>query len=146
MFIHVLWSSRELSEFTHTHTHNITKGDSKCLNPINAWRQNSLLENVPIFKDNSQPKIILIPFKLSIYLGCLMYIKASVNSYWCAHTDCDPMHYSVHGILQARILEWVAIPFSRGSSQPRDWTQISRIVGRFFYQLSHKGSPAHNQR
>ena len=35
-------------------------------------------------------------------------------------TLCDPMDYTVHGILQARILEWVAIPFSRGSSQPRD--------------------------
>ena len=39
---------------------------------------------------------------------------------------------SVHGILQARILEWVAIPFSRGSSQPRDQTGVSQIVGRFF--------------
>ena len=38
----------------------------------------------------------------------------------------------VHGILQARILEWVAIPFSRGSSQPRDRTQVSRIAGGFF--------------
>ena len=35
------------------------------------------------------------------------------------------------GILQARMLEWVAFPFSRGSSQPRDWTQVSRIAGRF---------------
>ena len=42
------------------------------------------------------------------------------------------MHYTVHGVLQARILEWVAFPFSRGSSQPRDWTQVSRIAGRFF--------------
>ena len=42
-------------------------------------------------------------------------------------TLCDPMDYTVHGILQARILEWVAFPFSRGSSQPRDWTQISHI-------------------
>ena len=42
------------------------------------------------------------------------------------------MDYTVHGILQATILEWVAIPFSRGSSQPRDWTQVSRIAGRFF--------------
>ena len=47
-------------------------------------------------------------------------------------TLCDPMDYSVHGILQARILEWVAFPFSRGSSQPRDQTQVSRIAGRFF--------------
>ena len=46
---------------------------------------------------------------------------------------CDPtMGYTVHGILQARILEWVAFPFSRGSSQPRDRTQASRIAGRFF--------------
>ena len=39
---------------------------------------------------------------------------------------------SVHGILQARILEWVAIPFSRGSSQPKDWIQVSCLAGRFF--------------
>ena len=45
---------------------------------------------------------------------------------------CDPMDYTVHGILQARILEWVAFPFSRGSSQPRDQTQVSCIAGGFF--------------
>ena len=45
---------------------------------------------------------------------------------------CDPMDYLVHGILQARILEWVAVPFSRGSFQPRDQTQVSHIAGRFF--------------
>ena len=39
-----------------------------------------------------------------------------------------------------RILEWVAFPFSRGSSQPRDWTQVSRIARQILYQLSHKGS------
>ena len=42
------------------------------------------------------------------------------------------MDYTVHGILQARILEWVAFPFSRETSQPRDWTQVSRIAGEFF--------------
>ena len=47
-------------------------------------------------------------------------------------TLCYPMDYIVHGILQARILEWVAYPFSRGSSQPRDWTWVSCIAGRFF--------------
>ena len=47
-------------------------------------------------------------------------------------TLCDPMDYTVPGILQARILEWVAFPFSRGSSQPRDRTQVSRIAGGFF--------------
>jgi len=44
--------------------------------------------------------------------------------------DCSPPVSSVHGILQARILEWVAIAFSRGSSSPRDQTQISCIAGR----------------
>ena len=42
------------------------------------------------------------------------------------------LQLTVHGIHQARILEWVAIPFSRGSSQPRNWTQVSCIEGRFF--------------
>ena len=43
-------------------------------------------------------------------------------------TVCEPMDCIVHGILQARILEWVAFPFSRGSSQPRDQTQVSHIA------------------
>ena len=46
--------------------------------------------------------------------------------------DCSLPGSSVHGILQVRILEWVAISFSRGSSQPRDWTQVSHIAGGFF--------------
>ena len=45
---------------------------------------------------------------------------------------CDPMAYIVHGILQARTLEWVAFLFSRGSSQPRDQTQVSHFADRFF--------------
>ena len=44
----------------------------------------------------------------------------------------NPMNYTVHGVLQARILEWAAFPFSRGSSQPRDQTQVSCIAGGFF--------------
>ena len=47
-------------------------------------------------------------------------------------TLCDPVDYTVHGILQARILECVAFPFSWGSSQPWDQTQVSRIAGGFF--------------
>ena len=47
-------------------------------------------------------------------------------------TLCNPMDYIVHGILQARILEWAAFPFSRGSFQPRDRTQVSRIASGFF--------------
>ena len=50
----------------------------------------------------------------------------------CDPVDCSPPGSSIHGILQARILEWVAISFSMGSSWPRDWTQVSRIAGRRF--------------
>ena len=46
--------------------------------------------------------------------------------------DCSPPNSSVHVILQARILEWVAISISRGSSRPRDWTQVSHVAGRRF--------------
>ena len=47
-------------------------------------------------------------------------------------TLCNPMDHTAHGTFQARILEWVAFPFSRGSSQPRVRTQVSHIAGRFF--------------
>ena len=50
----------------------------------------------------------------------------------CNLVDCSLPGSSVHGILQARILEWLAVPFSRRSLQPRDQTQVSHIAGRFF--------------
>ena len=50
----------------------------------------------------------------------------------CDHIDCSPPVSSVHGILQVRILEWVATPFSRRPSWPRDWTSVSHNAGRFF--------------
>ena len=46
--------------------------------------------------------------------------------------DCSLPGSSINRIFQARVLEWVAISFSRGSSQPRDWTQVSYIAGRCF--------------
>ena len=62
----------------------------------------------------------------------LKWIEVKVKVAQSCPTLCDPMDYTVHGILQARILEWVAFPFSRGSSQPRDRTQVSCIAGGFF--------------
>ena len=50
----------------------------------------------------------------------------------CNLMDCGPPVSSVHVILQVRILEWIAIPFLRGSSQSRDRTKVSHIAGRFF--------------
>ena len=59
-------------------------------------------------------------------------VSRSVMWTLCNSMDCSPPGSSVHGILQARILEWVAISSSRGSSQPKDWTQVSCITSRFF--------------
>ena len=56
------------------------------------------------------------------------------------------MDYTVHGILQDRILEWVAFPFSRGSSQPRDQTQVSNIAGRFFASWLTREAHIHTSR
>ena len=71
-------------------------------------------------------------------------VKESEFTQLCP-THCDPMDSSlpgssIHGIFQARILEWVAISFSRGSSPPRDLTQVSRTAGRLFTNLSYQGS------
>ena len=55
--------------------------------------------------------------------------------------DCSLPGSSVHGIFQARVLEWVAISFSRGSSWSRDQTRVSHIVRQMLYCLSHQGSP-----
>ena len=66
------------------------------------------------------------------------------NSLWptlCDSMVCRPPGSSVHGFLQTRIPEWVAISFSRGFSWLRDWAQVSCIAGRLYHNLSHQGSP-----
>ena len=61
---------------------------------------------------------------------------------FCDLTDCSPPGFSVRGTFQARILEWVAISFSRRSSLPRDWTPGSRIVGRRFTVWATRRTPS----
>ena len=67
----------------------------------------------------------------------LLVCEGEIESTQSCSTPCDPMDCSLpgsslHGIFQARILEWGAIAFSRGSSRPRDRTRVSRIPGRLF--------------
>ena len=64
--------------------------------------------------------------------GTRLIIRMKVKVAQSCPTLCDPMDYTVHGILQGRIPEWVAVPFSRGSSQPRDRNQASTTAGGFF--------------
>ena len=66
--------------------------------------------------------------------------KVKVKVTQSCPTLCNPVVYTVHGILQDRIVEWVAFPFSRGFSQTRDQTQVSTLKW-ILYQLSHNGSP-----
>ena len=72
---------------------------------------------------------------LGMFSEGFFYLEVQVTQLYL--TLCDPMDYSlpvssVHGIFQARVLEWVAISFSRRSSQPRDQTRVSHIAGRCF--------------
>ena len=91
---------------------------SKCL--LISWLQ-------------SPSAVILEPKKMKSATVSTVYIYTWVKEKVAQScpTLCDSMDYIVHGILQARILAWVAFPFSR-SSQPSDQTQVSHIAGRFF--------------
>ena len=79
-----------------------------------------------IWKIQKKPK----GWKGSIFISVPEKMKVKVTQ--LCLTLCHPMDYTVHEILQARILEWVAFPFSRGSTQPRDQDQVSHIAGRLF--------------
>ena len=72
----------------------------------------------------------------SVVCVCVCVLVTQSCLTLCDPMDCNPPGSSVCGILQARILEWAASPFSRRSSQPRDWTQVSYIVGRFLLSES----------
>ena len=93
-----------------------------------------------IFSDYSSLKVSI---KYCLYSLCctlhlcilfIYFFSESENFVYAQScpTLCDPLDYIVHGILQARILEWVAFPFSRGSFQPRSQMQVSWITGTFF--------------
>ena len=97
-----------------------------------------------------------------IVIFCLYYFSPMIYSSWlcewcftihwlllgevpqlcltlCNPMDCSLPGSSIHGIFQARVLEWVAVSFSRESSRPRDWTWVSCIVGRRFTVRARKG-------
>ena len=72
---------------------------------------------------------------------CVCVLVAQSCPIPCNPMDCTPPGSSVHGILQARVLEWVAIPFCRGSSRPRNWTWVSCIAGGFSTSWATRGAP-----
>ena len=88
---------------------------------------------------------------LTLHMGIKLKSKLSRSVLYCLTLsypmDCSPPGSSIHRIFQARVLEWVAISFSRGSSPPRDRTWVSLIASRCFYHLSQEGSSStHGQK
>ena len=82
--------------------------------------------------------VVSIGYFVDMNLGDCQYDS---ESHSVVSNSLRPHGYTVHEILQARVLEWVAFPFSRGSSQPRDWAQVSHIAGRFFTSWAAREAP-----
>jgi len=104
---------------------------------------------ISFFQFSKEPEVnvnslILLTLLMGIYNGVCVYVCMLVAQSCltlCNPMDCSVPDSSIHGILQARILKWVTIHFSRGSSQPRDWTQLSLIAGRFFTVWATREAP-----
>ena len=71
-------------------------------------------------------------YNTDVIFCCYCCLVAQWYLTLCNPRDCSLRGFSAHGIVQVRLLEWVALPFSRGSSQPRDQIWVFRITGRFF--------------
>ena len=95
--------------------------------PLSWWCHPTISSSVVPFSSRLQFSPALGSFPMS------QFFASGGQSIGASASASDlPMDHMDHGILQARILEWVAIPFSRGSSQPRDRTQVSHTAGGFF--------------
>ena len=96
------------------------------------WKKDSESESRPVVSDIVRPHGVYSPWNSlgqNTGVGSLSLLQ---NESEICSVVSDSLQPYVHGILQARILEWVAFPFSRGSSQPRDRTQVYCIAGGFF--------------
>ena len=127
---------------------SINKGPWKFFWPTYTWFGSSRTSCASLFIF-----LYLLPrsriFEVSCVCVCVcvcarVFTRALSNSVTCStlcnFMDCSLPDSSVHGVFQARILEWVAIPFSRGSSEPRDKAWVSNIGRQIHYCLSHQGS------
>ena len=120
-FLFVVMNVLELDGSDHCITYEHTK---------NHW-------NVGFKKVNFMVWIIAIKKNTGFVVLCYKCMLVAQSCPICDPMDCSPPGSSVPGILQANILEWVAIPFSRGSSWPRDRNQVFCFAGRFFASESH---------
>ena len=117
------WSRNQILRNTEPHSR---QPQGKCIPSAKHGARNKIGHLTPAFSPSSPLHCLM-----DIIYACVSHVAQSCLTL-CNPLDCSPPGSSVHGMLQARILEWVAMPSSRGSSQPRDWTQVSCIAGRFF--------------
>ena len=107
--------------------------------PVHSISRARILEwvNISFSRESSQARDwthISFTGRQTLSLGRLLTWSVKIAQLCltlCDPVNCSPPGSSVHGILQARIMEWVAVPFSRGSPQPKDGPQVSRIAGGF---------------
>ena len=119
--------------------------------PPQSVEKLSSMKPIPVAKESGDhrrswryavpPPFLTVCFSyISLLVGvvCMCVKSPQFCLTLCGPMDCSPSRSSVHGIFQARVLEWVAISFSRGSPLPRDWPQVSCIGRRIFLPLSHQ--------
>ena len=120
------------------------QADTLLSKPIGASLVAQRVKQLPAMREAPRSLIYFNLFAPSIgLLACLLHLLQSCLTL-CDFMNCNPPGFSVHVIFQARILEWVAMPFSRGSSRPRARTHISGVscICRWFlYHWCHLGSP-----
>ena len=138
------WDGWGWDHWLNGHEFEQTLGDSERLGSLvccSPWGCNQSDTTKGLNNNNNNNNNYLGVFYFFFKQGNSIFVKVFKNqkffigkwkSLSLCLTLCDPMDYRFHGILRARILEWVAFLFSRGSSQPRDRTQVSCIAGRFF--------------
>ena len=111
---------------------------TRCLDLTELKRQISYCLSTGAAFDKTSTQTILCKImslgSYTVLTGACVCVRELLSRVWLfvIRWTCSLPGSSVHGILQARILEWVAIPFSRGSSWPRDWTRVTNTAGRFF--------------
>ena len=135
IIIHINLSPRPGFLVKSTHFSSPHTSSSSSEQYLNNWFLHSHPNCFSYFNQNNTFETTKLCKSSHCFNGDAVYCrneKVRVKVTQSCLTLCESMDYTVHGVLQARILEWVAIPFSRGSSQPRDRTQGPRIAGRFF--------------
>ena len=125
------WRCRYLFEFVFFISSDICLGvelwdHTATLFLIFLWNLHTVFQFSWPHQFSFPPTLYLVPFSVC----CAQSLQSCATL--CDPTDCSPLGSSVHRILQARIVEWVAISYSKGSSRPRDQTCVSCIAGAIF--------------